>query len=214
MALLKHDDIVTIFIPGAHLTPQYVITPPLGMTKGEPKERWIELKDCKSVDEHPDGVYVTANSKVFISRGIEISTYENDFHEWTQEQARLLRSGRFSQLDIENVAEELESMGRRDKREIDSRLEVLLIHLLKWKLQEGFRSGSWSGSIREQRSRIEDLLRESPRLRRQVAQIRPALYARARREAANETGLPVRMFPARCPFTPEQIMAEDFLPED
>ena len=84
--------------------------------------------------------------------------YEQDFYAWTQQQATLLRSGKFSEIDVENVAEELESMGRSDKREIDSRLEVLLVHLLKWQLQEGFRSGSWSGSIREQRSRIEDLL--------------------------------------------------------
>ena len=77
-------------------------------------------------------------------------------------------------------------MDRSDKREIDSRLEVLLVHLLKWQVQEGFRSGSWSGSIREQRSRIEDLLGESPSLRRQVAQIKPTVYARARREAANK----------------------------
>ena len=139
--------------------------------------------------------------------------YEQDFYAWTQEQAKLLRSAKFSEIDIENVAEELESMGRSDKREIDSRLEVLLVHLLKWQVQEGFRSGSWSGSIREQRSRIEDLLGESPSLRRQVAQIKPTVYARARREAANETGLPVRMFPTSCPFTPAQIMAEDFLPE-
>jgi Domain of unknown function DUF29 len=141
------------------------------------------------------------------------AAYDEDFFAWTEEQARLLRAGEFSLLDIDNVAEELESMGRSDKREIDSRVEVLLIHLLKWLVQSGFRSGSWSGSIREQRSRIEDLLAESSSLRRQVAQIRPTLYARARREAANETGLPLRMFPARCPFTADQVMAEDFLPE-
>ena len=140
--------------------------------------------------------------------------YDDDFFAWTQEQASLLRSGRFSQLDIENVAEELESMGRSDKREIDSRLEVLLTHLLKWQVQVGFRSGGWSGTIREQRSRIEGLLTESPSLRAQVASIRPTLYARARREASNETGLPVRMFPARCPFTGEQVLSEGFLPED
>jgi hypothetical protein len=140
--------------------------------------------------------------------------YDEDFFAWTQEQATLLRSGQFSQVDIENVAEELESMGRSDKREIDSRLEVLLTHLLKWRVQVGFRSPSWSGTIREQRGRIEDLLGESPSLRPPVPQIKPALYARARRVAANETGLPASMFPARCPFTPEQIRAEDFLPED
>ncbi len=141
------------------------------------------------------------------------AAYDEDFFAWTQEQAGLIRTGQFSQIDIENVAEELESMGRSDKREIDSRLQVLLVHLLKWQLQEGFRSRSWSGTIQEQWTRIEDLLSESPGLRRQVAQIRPTLYARARREAANETGLSIRLFPARCPFTADQVLKEDFLPE-
>ncbi len=141
------------------------------------------------------------------------AAYDEDFYAWTREQAALLRSGQFSQVDIENVAEELESMGRSDKREIDSRLEVVLTHLLKWQVQVNFRSRSWSGTIREQRSRIEDLLSESPSLRPLIAQIRPALYARACRVAANETGLPTSMFPTRCPFTPEQVLAEDFLPE-
>src|SRR5260370_35065042 len=113
------------------------------------------------------------------------AAYDEDFYAWTQEQATLLRSGQFSQVDIENVAEELESMGRSDKREIDSRLEVLLVHLLKWQAQVGFRSGSWSGTIREQRGRIQDLLTESPSLRAQVASISPTLHHRAPREASN-----------------------------
>jgi hypothetical protein len=139
--------------------------------------------------------------------------YDEDFYAWTMEQAQLLRSGDFSELDIENIAEELESMGRSDKREIESRLCVLLTHLLKWQLQAGLRSGSWSGTIREQRERIEDLLGESPSLRPLVASIRPALYNRARRRAADETGLPESSFAAECAFTPEQILSEDFLPE-
>src|SRR5690348_30226 len=104
------------------------------------------------------------------------AAYDDDFYAWTQDQARLLRSGELSQLDVENLAEELESMGRSDRRELDSRLEVLLVHLLKWQVQTEFRSRSWSGTIREQRSRVEDLLNESPSLRRLVAQVRPALY--------------------------------------
>ena len=139
--------------------------------------------------------------------------YEEDFYAWTMEQAQLLRSGEFSELDIENIAEELETMGRSDKREIESRLTVLLAHLLKWQLQVGLRSKSGSGTIREQRQRIEDLLAESPSLRPLVASIRPGLYARARQRAADETGLPERIFPAKCPFTADQILAEDFLPE-
>ena len=141
------------------------------------------------------------------------AAYDEDFFAWTEEQARLLRAGEFSQLDIENMAEELESMGRRDKHEIDSRLEVLLMHLLKWQLQIRLRGPGWSGTIREQRRRIEKVLRESPSLRPVVGQLIPEAYAEAREKAAEETGLPETTFPADCPFTPAQILAKDFLPE-
>ncbi|HWD59248.1 MAG TPA: DUF29 domain-containing protein [Stellaceae bacterium] len=141
------------------------------------------------------------------------AAYDDDFFAWTQEQARLLRNGELSQLDVENVAEELESMGRRDKRELDSRLEVLLTHLLKWHLQVQMRSPSWSGTIREQRRRIKKLLRESPSLNPAVAELLPEVYVEAREWAGRETGLIDSAFPAECPFTPEQILSEDFLPE-
>jgi hypothetical protein len=107
--------------------------------------------------------------------------YDEDFYAWSIEQARLLRGGEFARLDIENIAEELKSIGRRDKREIESRLVVLLAHLLKWQVQAGFRSRSWSATIREQRDRISDFLDESPSLRPLVASVRPALYTRATR---------------------------------
>ena len=141
------------------------------------------------------------------------AAYDEDFYAWTQEQATLLRSGQFSQVDIENVAEELESMGRSDKREIDSRLEVLLMHLLKWQVQVLLRSPGWSGTIREQRRRIEKLLRESPSLRPVYGHLIPEAYTEARDKAAQETGLPETNFPIDCPFTPEQILEKDFLPE-
>jgi hypothetical protein len=142
-----------------------------------------------------------------------IAGYDEDFYTWTMEQARLLRGGEFARLDIENIAEELESMGRSDKRQIESRLVALLAHLLKWQLQVGFRSRSWSATIREQRYRIGDLLDESPSLRPLIGSVRPALYARARRAAADETGLAETAFPEDCPFTAEQVLAADFLPE-
>src|SRR5690348_13781708 len=90
--------------------------------------------------------------------------YEEDFYAWTVEQAHLLRSGDLSAIDIENIAEEIESMGRSDRRAIESRLAVLLTHLLKWQIQERMRSRSWAGTIGEQRRRIAKLLRESPSL--------------------------------------------------
>jgi len=81
------------------------------------------------------------------------AAYDEDFYAWTQEQATLLRSRQFSQVDIENVAEELESMGRSDKRQIDSRLEVLLTHLLKWEHQPENRGRSWRGLSRAEKGR-------------------------------------------------------------
>src|SRR5260370_41891160 len=94
-----------------------------------------------------------------------LADYEEDFYAWSVEQARLLRSGEFSSIDVANVAEEIESLGRSDKREIQSRLTVLLSHLLKWQMQSAMRSSSWSATIREQRRRIDKLLQESSSLR-------------------------------------------------
>ena len=115
--------------------------------------------------------------------------YEKDFYAWTMEQARLLRSGELSALDVENIAEEIESMGRSDRRAIETRLTVLLMHLLQWQMQPTFRSASWSATIREQRRRIEKLLRESPSLQPFVATALAEAYAEAREDAAAETGL-------------------------
>jgi hypothetical protein len=141
------------------------------------------------------------------------AAYDEDFYAWTVEQARLLREGEFAQIDIENVAEELESMGRGDKREIESRLTVLLVHLLKWQFQPAHRSSGWSGTIREQRRRIEKLLRESPSLRPMPAEALAEAYADAREDAAEETGLGEDAFPAECPFTAEEVLARGFMPE-
>ncbi len=139
--------------------------------------------------------------------------YDEDFHAWTQEQARLLRSGRFSDIDIENIAEELESLGRSDKREIGSRLAVLLIHLLKWAVQPDQRSNSWRATMFEQRQRAGDLLRESPSLRRWPAERLSSEYELARLKAAGETGLALGAFPEACPFTVEQVLDQGYLPD-
>ena len=139
--------------------------------------------------------------------------YEEDFYAWTAEQARLLRSGELSSIDVANIAEEIESLGRSDKRAIESRLTVLLMHLLKWQIQSKMRSQSWSGTILEQRRRIEKLLRESPSLRASVNEALAEAYSDAREAASNETGLPETDFPTECPFTAEQVLSRSFLPE-
>jgi Domain of unknown function DUF29 len=139
--------------------------------------------------------------------------YETDFYAWTVEQARLLRSGELSSVDVENIAEEIESLGRSDKRELESGLAVLLMHLLKWRKQSKLRSRSLSGTIIEQRRRIAKLLKESPSLRPFVNEAVAEAYSEAREAASNETGLPETEFPAECPFTPDEVLSRDFLPE-
>src|ERR1700676_5586789 len=140
--------------------------------------------------------------------------YDDDFFAWTQEQARLLRDGELADIDVENLAEEIESMGKSDRREIRNRLIVLLAHLLKWQFQANARSTSWSGTIIEQRQQIDSVVADSPSLRQVVPQALDNAYASARRLASAETDLPEAVFPITCPYTPEQILSEGFLPED
>lgn len=139
--------------------------------------------------------------------------YEEDFYGWTVEQSRLLRSGEFSAIDVANIAEEIESMGRSDRRELKSRLVVLVAHLLKWGHQPGSRSRSWSATIDEQRLQIEGILAESPSLRPNVAAMLVDAHAIARARAIAETGLADEVFPGACPFTAEELLSRTFLPE-
>jgi Domain of unknown function DUF29 len=139
--------------------------------------------------------------------------YEEDFYAWTVEQSRLLRSGELSAIDVANIAEEIESMGRSDRRELKSRLVVLLMHLSKWRHQPGGRSRSWSATIEEQRLQIEGILGESPSLRPSVAAMLIEAHAIARARAIAETGLADEAFPEVCPFTADEVLSRAFLPE-
>jgi hypothetical protein len=143
-----------------------------------------------------------------------ISFYENDFYAWTQNTAELLRQGRLQEIDIEHIAEELESMGKRDKREIISRLSILLMHLLKWQFQPGFRGASWQNTIIEQRQQVQLILEDSPSLKHQVEEKITKAYQSALRKAVNETGLPLSHFPQICPYTLEQMLDDNFYPID
>src|SRR5258705_4186328 len=129
--------------------------------------------------------------------------YEEDFYAWTVEQSRLLRSGELSAIDAANIAEEIESMGRSDRREIKSRLVLLIMHLLKWRHQPAARSRSSSATIDAQRLQIEGILDESPSLRPMAPAMMPEAYSIARARAIAETGLADETFPQPCPFTPE-----------
>ncbi len=139
-----------------------------------------------------------------------VSNYDVDLNEWTKEQADALRRRASSELDWDNLAEEIESLGSSNRRQIKWRLEILILHLLKWKVQPEWQCGSWRGSIREARHRLEDLLEESPSLRPLPADYLPKAYARARVKALDETGL--YRLPETCPWTIEQILDSDFLP--
>lgn len=141
--------------------------------------------------------------------------YDVDFFAWTQAQAEALRSAKWELLDYENLAEEVESLGKRDQRELASRLGVLIRHLLKWRYQpERRRTGSsWRSTILEQRGRIDGVLEQSPSLRPQLPNILEKEYPRILRRTEIETGLPLDVLPSVCPWTVEQILDDEFWPE-
>jgi hypothetical protein len=144
--------------------------------------------------------------------------YEDDFYGWSQEQAAALRRAAAARvnlpapLDFANLAEEIESLGASQLRELYSRYRVLLLHLLKWQYQPAKRSPSWRGTINTQRREIEDLLSLSPSLKPKRRARLAKAYAAAREDAANETGLPIGTFPERCPYTLEEVESGAFWP--
>jgi Domain of unknown function DUF29 len=140
--------------------------------------------------------------------------YETDIVTWATEQAALLRSGQLSAIDIENVAEEIEAMGRSERRELSSRMKVLLAHLLKWKYQPGRRSESWSNTIREQRDMLNLLIEDSPSLKSTLndQERMVKIWNMATASAAGETGLSIEIFPETCPWTTTDILTDGWLP--
>lgn len=139
--------------------------------------------------------------------------YETDFHLWIQHTIQQLQKGEFQSLDINNLIEELGSMGRSDKREIKTRFIVLIMYLLKWKYQPKKRSRSWTATINEQRRQIEAVLEDSPSLTPYFQDNLNDWYPIARRDAAKETKLSIQVFPLNCPFSWEQILDPDYFPD-
>lgn len=131
--------------------------------------------------------------------------YEDDVHAWAQEQARLLRAGAWSRLDIDHLADEIADVGRSERHALTSALSVILLHLLKWDHQPGRRSRRWVTSIRTERSVVEERLTDNPSLRSQIDQLIARAYRRARIEAAGETGLDEDTFPQICPYAWDAI---------
>ena len=142
------------------------------------------------------------------------ATYETDFYLWTQQQAELVRQGEFNRidLDLENIAEEIESMGRGQTHSLGSYLHNVIMHLLKWRYQPERRGTSWRLSIFNGRHQIQRLLKDSPSLNPKVVTLIADEYRQARQIAALETGLPLTTFPDQCPFTVEQITG-DYWPD-
>jgi hypothetical protein len=147
------------------------------------------------------------------------TAYADDFYSWALEQAAALRRAGAERvnttmpIDWENLAEEIESMGKEQAWKLRSSYRVLLLHLLKWRWQPNLQSHSWRVSIARERYNAVEHLQDNPGLRRRRHELFTKAYRGARLEAAAETGLPLRTFPESCPFTLEQAMDEGFWPD-
>lgn len=139
------------------------------------------------------------------------TNYNTDFYAWTQRQAELLRGQESGLIDWQNIAEEIEDMGRSEKRQLESRLEILIMHLLKWQFQPNLRDQSWQLTIKEQRLRLEKLLTENPSLKSRLDDAKDKIYPLAVISAEKETGLSI--FPETCPYELKEILFAEFLPE-
>lgn len=149
-----------------------------------------------------------ASGSAIIDR--EAAGYDSDFYSWSQEQGRLVREGRWSEVDRENVAEEIESLGREQFNKLESAIRVILIHMLKWDHQPERRSRSWAVSIATQRMQLEDVLDDNPGLKPRIGEAITRAYRIARLEAMNETDLKKSAFPDICPYSYDDITMRPF----
>lgn len=141
------------------------------------------------------------------------ATYTADFDLWIQQTAQLLQERRWQEIDIEHLIEEIEDLGKSERRGIASQLIRLLLHLLKWQYQPQRRSDSWLDSITDARTQIELALADSPSLKGYVAAQLEQSYQRARRQATQQTGMSLSVFPEECTYSLESVLAENWLPE-
>lgn len=139
--------------------------------------------------------------------------YLADFNLWIDQTAQLLRESRWHEIDVPHLIEEVEDLGKSERRGIASQLTRLLQHLLKWQYQPQRRSDSWLDSITDARTQIELAIEDSPSLKYYPAEQLDESYKRARRQAARQTSMAISMFPDLCPYSPELVLAEDWLPE-
>ncbi|CAN7177062.1 DUF29 domain-containing protein [Pseudoduganella sp. LjRoot289] len=148
----------------------------------------------------------------FKDESLPTPRYEDDFIIWLEAQAEFLRTGKLELLDRENLIDELTSMANRDRRELGSRLDVLIAHLLKCAFQPERKTRSWESTVHEQRRQIQMIVDDSPSLRPKLQAKLDASYPHALRRAVDETGLSASHFPPHCPFSVEQVLDDDFLP--
>jgi hypothetical protein len=145
----------------------------------------------------------------------KLSLYDRDFYLWIQQTAEALKNRDFEQLDWDNLIKEVESMGRGERRELKSRLLVIMEHLLKlmyWEDEKARNARGWRTTVLEQRTQLELLLEDSPSLRGMVSDIFSESYTKARQQAIRKGGLNPDIFPEEAPFSLEQLLDEDFLP--
>lgn len=142
------------------------------------------------------------------------ATYTTDFNLWIQQTAQLLRERRWHDLDLENLIEEVEYLGKSERRGISSQLTRLLLHLLKWQYQPQRRSDSWLDSITDARTQISLAIEDSPSLKNYPAEQLEQSYQRAVRQAAGQTGMSLSFFPDDCPYSLELVLEENGLPEE
>ncbi|MGH6945511.1 MAG: DUF29 domain-containing protein [Geminicoccaceae bacterium] len=143
----------------------------------------------------------------------EKSLYDRDFYSWAMSQAALIRERRFDEIDIENVAEEIETLGRSEASALKSTFRILLMHLLKWQYQPALRSKSWRNTIGRERTNFEEILDDNPGLKPRRQELFAKAYRVARKDAARETDLPLDTFPPQSPYSLEQALDETFLPD-
>lgn len=146
------------------------------------------------------------------SQHLQKTLYETDFYAWSVEQAKFLQSRAWDCLDIPNLVEEIESLGKQQRQELRNRLGILLGHLLKWQFQSSHRSKSWLATIREQRYRVNELLEESPSLRPYLPEAIQRAYQYGLALAVRETSLNYEDFPVECQYSDEQLLDCSFFP--
>ncbi len=167
------------------------------------------IDDIKNKENHMEQ-NIQKSSPILVN-GSDL--YNNDFYAWANQQASIIQTGKLDSLDTQHILEELQIMSARERKELVSRLKILLLHLLKWKYQPQYQGKSWILSIKSQRYEVAEVIEINPSLKHYLDHAMNKAYPRALLRAAKETKLAEEIFPYVCPWSYEQIMQDSFLPE-